>query len=50
LALAASSFIYVAIADLIPTLHRRTNADAALQQLGLIAAGVLLIVWVRGHG
>lgn len=43
LALAASSFVYVAVADLIPSLHERTNASAALQQIAMISAGVLLI-------
>ncbi len=43
LALAASSFVYVAVADLIPSLHERTNATAALQQIAMISAGVLLI-------
>jgi zinc and cadmium transporter len=43
LALAASSFIYVAVADLIPTLHKRTHAGAVVQQMILILAGVVLI-------
>lgn len=43
LAVAASSFIYVAVADLIPTLHRRVEGRATAQQIVLIAAGVLLI-------
>ena len=43
LALAASSFIYIAVADLIPSLHRRTTAREAMQQIGLITAGVLVI-------
>lgn len=43
LALAASSFIYVAVADLIPTLHKKTHAEAVIQQMALILAGVLLI-------
>jgi len=43
LALAASSFIYVAVADLIPTLHKKTHAAATIQQMALIIAGVLLI-------
>lgn len=47
LALAASSFIYVAVADLIPTLHRRTHVAAAMQQLLLIAAGVSLVFMVN---
>jgi zinc and cadmium transporter len=43
LAIAASSFIYIAVADLIPTLHRRVEGRATLQQVLLIAAGILLI-------
>ncbi|MGB5304655.1 MAG: ZIP family metal transporter, partial [Gammaproteobacteria bacterium] len=43
LAVAASSFIYIAVADLIPTLHERVDARAAVQQVLLIAAGVLVI-------
>jgi zinc and cadmium transporter len=47
LALAASSFVYIAVADLIPSLHRRTSARAAFQQIGLIGAGVLLVFWAH---
>lgn len=43
LAVAASSFIYVAVADLIPGLHKRTQMNHTLQQLCLISAGVLTI-------
>lgn len=43
LAIAASSFIYVAVADLIPGLHRRMELNATVQQVVLIAAGVLTI-------
>jgi zinc and cadmium transporter len=43
LAVAASSFIYIAVADLIPGLHKRTEAMATVQQIVLIGAGVLLI-------
>ena len=43
LALAASSFIYIAVADLIPSLHKKTDMKNSLQQIALIAAGVLLI-------
>jgi zinc and cadmium transporter len=43
LALAASSFIYIAVADLIPSLHKKTDMKTSLQQIGLIMAGVLLI-------
>ena len=43
LALAAASFIYIAVADLIPHLHRRTDFRASLQQLALLMAGAGLI-------
>jgi zinc and cadmium transporter len=43
LALAASSFIYIAVADLIPSLHKKTDTKTSLQQIALIVAGVLLI-------
>ncbi len=43
LALAASSFIYIAVADLIPSLHKRTDIKTSLQQIMLIGAGVALI-------
>ncbi len=43
LAVAASSFIYIAVADLIPGLHKRAEASATVQQIILIAAGVSLI-------
>lgn len=43
LAVAAASFIYVAVADLIPTLHKRTHLVATLQQMLLIGAGVTVI-------
>lgn len=47
LALAASSFIYVAVADLIPTLHKKTHAGAVIEQMAIILAGVLLIAGVH---
>ncbi len=40
LALAAASMIYVAVADLIPGLHKRTKLKDTLQQVVLILAGV----------
>ena len=43
LTLAASSFIYIAVADLIPSLHQKTDIKTSLQQIALIIAGVLLI-------
>jgi zinc and cadmium transporter len=38
--LAAASILYVAVADLIPTLHKRTELRATISQLFLIACGV----------
>jgi len=43
LAVAAASFIYVAVADLIPGLHRRVTPGATVQQVVLILLGVALI-------
>lgn len=43
LAVAASSFIYIAVADLIPGLHQRVEGRATIQQVTLIALGVVLI-------
>ena len=47
LAIAAASMIYVAVADLIPGLHKRTELRATLQQTLLIALGVSSI-WLVG--
>ena len=47
LAIAASSFIYIAVADLIPGLHKRLELRATLQQLVLILAGVTVIYWTH---
>lgn len=44
LAFTAASFIYIAVADLIPTLHRGIRLSETLAQLTLISAGILLIV------
>ncbi len=43
LALAASSFIYIAVADLIPGLHKRSQLNATLQQVVLITLGIGVI-------
>jgi zinc and cadmium transporter len=54
LCIAAASMIYVAVADLIPGLHRRAELSATLQQVLLISAGIGSIVLihhlVEGHG
>jgi zinc and cadmium transporter len=39
LAVAASSFIYIAVADLIPGLHKRPEFSATVQQIALIVLG-----------
>jgi len=43
LAIASASFIYIAVADLIPGLHHRTEARVTAQQIILILAGVATI-------
>jgi len=48
LAIASSSFIYIAVADLIPTLHKKTDIKTSLQQIALILAGVVLIISLHG--
>jgi zinc and cadmium transporter len=47
LALAAASMIYVAVADLIPGLHKRTELRATIGQVALIALGVA-VIWFSG--
>lgn len=47
LAIAASSFIYIAVADLIPGLHKKTELRETLQQITLIALGVVTIYWAH---
>jgi zinc and cadmium transporter len=48
LALAAASMIYVAVADLIPGLHRRAELRATVQQVLLIGLGVF-VIWGVGE-
>ena len=53
LALAAASMLYVAVADLIPGLHRRPELAATAQQVLLIGLGIATIwligSWAHGH-
>jgi zinc and cadmium transporter len=52
LVVASSSFIYIAVADLLPQLQRRLRLRDTLAQLGWIGAGlatVVLISGLRGH-
>lgn len=48
LGVAASSMIYVAVADLIPGLHKRPELSATFEQVLLIGAGIALI-GIVGH-
>lgn len=48
LAFAAASMIYVAVADLIPGLHKRPQIADTLQQVALIALGIAA-VWLVGR-
>jgi zinc and cadmium transporter len=41
--LAAASFIYIAVADLVPELHRRRRFADAAAQLALLLAGVVVV-------
>ena len=43
LAVAAACFLYVAVADLIPGLHRRVEGGAGVQQVALILLGIVVI-------
>ena len=45
LVLAASSFLYVAMADLIPDLHKGRTDASSLRQIVLIGLGVLTVVF-----
>jgi len=49
LALAVSSLLYVAMSDLIPGLHERTDARTAFSQVGFIAAGIAVIAIAHHH-
>lgn len=43
ISLAAASFLYIAVADLIPGLHRRVDPASSLRQFACIALGVAVI-------
>lgn len=47
LAVAASSLLYVAVADLIPGLHRRTDPHSGVTQVVLIGLGIALIAFAE---
>lgn len=57
LAIASSSFIYVALADLIPQLQRQLTAKQTVQQVVWLAVGMIVVsavsTWAHGdheHG
>jgi zinc and cadmium transporter len=52
LVIASSSFIYVALADLIPQLQRRLGARETLAQIAWLLLGIVLVTGVStlGHG
>jgi zinc and cadmium transporter len=47
LAIAASSMIYVAISDLIPGLHEKTDTKDSLKQISFILIGVAIIYFLH---
>lgn len=47
LSLAAASLLYVAVADLIPGLHKKTELKSTVQQMLLIAFGVMTVWFVH---
>ncbi len=50
MALAAAGFVYVAMADLVPSLHRCAGLKQHALQLALIVAGMLIIGWFQSGG
>lgn len=49
LAVSAASFIYIAVADLVPGLHKSTGLKATVLQVTLILAGIGTIALFRFH-
>jgi zinc and cadmium transporter len=50
LVIASSGFIYIAVSDLIPQMHRRSHWRESLRQIALISCGVgLVLLLSRGH-
>ncbi len=47
LSLAASSFLYIALADLIPARRRKNSPAALLSELVLISLGIMSVAWAR---
>ena len=47
LALAAAGFLYIAVAGLIPGLHRRADPRTTLAQIVLMGLGVGIVAWAE---
>ncbi len=47
LAFSAASFLYIALAELIPEMHKRTTFKESLVQFSLILAGIFLIFMIK---
>ena len=50
LAFTAASFIYVAVADLMPSLNRNLKASDTIVQLALITVGLMINLLIHGNG
>ncbi len=48
-AVAAASLLYIAVADLIPGLHRRVDPRSSVTQVLLIGVGVALVAFAESH-
>jgi hypothetical protein len=48
-AVAAASLLYIAVADLIPGLHRRVDPRSSITQVVLIGLGVALVAFAERH-
>jgi len=49
LAVASASLLYVAVADLIPGLHRRTDPRSSVMQVLLLSLGIAVITFAERH-
>ena len=50
LAFTAASFIYVAVADLMPSLNRNLKVSDTIAQLALITVGLMINLLIHGNG
>lgn len=49
LSLSAASFIYIALADLVPQMHKKTSLNDSIFQVLLIILGVSIIYFFKNH-